>query len=349
LRDPTPVPKRDDLPAASSPLTLPEREAEAPTSALAGRRLGRGAFAASLALHTGVLLALVLLALWGVPPPEPPVIHVTLSDGPGAAGAAGGSNGGGPAEASAAPAPAASNSPAPAPQPAPPAPEAAAEPQPAPPPQENAPAPPPQPAPEPTPPPPEQVATASPPPPPPPPLPRPPRRKPTPPRPVAAAPPPAPASAPAPSQAPQQLAAAPAQTPGTPGQGGGPGGTAGVGTGAEGAGHGAIGDGPVEGPGDDYLDRLRRWLERYKQYPEAAKQAKQEGELVVSFTILRDGTVRDARIEHSSGFPLLDQAALDMLRNASPVPPLPPTFRGNSAAIDLPVDFSIGFFDRVFN
>ncbi len=315
--------ERDAIASPRSPLTAAPREAEAPGT-LAAQRLRRGAFAASLALHAGVLLALVLVALWGTaPPPEPPVIRVTLSDGPGAAGATGGENGGAPAEAS--PAPAAAPTPAPS--------QATAE---TPPP----PTPPPLPAPEPSPAP-QQLAAA---PPPPAPLPRPPRRKPTPPRPAAAEAAPAPAP-----PAPQQLAAAPpAATPGAPGEGSGPGGTAGSGTGAEGAGHGAIGNGPIEGPGDDYLDRLRRWLERYKRYPEAAKQAKQQGRLVVSFTILRDGTVRDARIEHSSGFPLLDQAALQMLHDASPVPPLPQTFHGGRVGIDLPVDFSIGLLDRLF-
>ena len=122
----------------------------------------------------------------------------------------------------------------------------------------------------------------------------------------------------------------------------------GTGTGAEGAGHGAIGDGPIEGPGDDYLDRLKRWLNRYKRYPEEAQQRKEEGQLVVGFTILHDGTVLDPQIERSSGFPLLDEAALQMLRDASPVPPLPASYRAARVGIDLPVDFKIGVLQRLF-
>jgi protein TonB len=325
---PKPLSERDAIAGPLSPLTALPRAAEV-SSTLAAQRLRRGAVAASLALHGGALLALVLIALWGVPPPEPPVIRVTLSEGPGAAGAIGGGNGGGPQQTNTAPA-AASSAPTPAAPPSPEPPAATAEAPPAPPPPEPQPAPQPAPAPQ-------QLAAA----PPPPPMPTPPRRKPAPPRPAAAE------AIPAPT--PQPLAAAPpAATPGAPGEGSGPGGTAGAGTGAEGAGHGAIGDGPVEGPGDDYLDRLRRWLERYKRYPDAAKQAKQQGRLVVGFTILRDGTVRDARIERSSGFPLLDQAALQMLRDASPVPPLPQAFHGERVGIDLPVDFSIGLLDRLF-
>ena len=314
-------------------MSLSADKAEKPTtatSALAERPLRKTALAASLALHGGVLLALVLIALWAtLPPPQAPVLRVALlSEGPGAAGASGGSEGGGPTAAAssapavtgsaATPAPSAAPSPAPSPSAAPPQPAA-------PPDMLAAAAEPPAAAPEPS---------AAP-------LPAPPRRKPTP-------PPPAPPEVAAPlTPAPEQLAAAP-PAPGAPGAGSGPGGTAGMGTGAEGAGHGAIGDGPIEGPGDDYLDRLKRWLEKYKRYPEQAKKDKQQGQLVVSFTILRDGTVLDPRIERSSGFPLLDAAALAMLRDASPVPPLPQSYRAPRLGVDLPVGFSLGFFSRVF-
>jgi periplasmic protein TonB len=158
-----------------------------------------------------------------------------------------------------------------------------------------------------------------------------------------------PASAPQPQPA-EIVSAAPQPepVPGTRGIGSGPGGEAGRGQGAEGAGLGAIGTGPINGPGDDYLERLRRWLNQYKRYPEEAQKAKQEGELVLDFIILRDGTVVSPRIEQSSGFPLLDQAALDMLAAASPVPPLPAAYGADRAEIALPVDYSIGFLRRVF-
>lgn len=359
------------------PVVVGPREAPVISGAPVGRVPRKGAIAGSMGLHAGVLLALVLFALWGVieETPVPPPVRVTLiREGPGAAGAAGGNEGGGgAAETSSAPSAAstaaataaiqpASNAETPeqrtaAPEPAAATPEppaaaseppvtAAAEPSIAAPepkvaaiepsaavpePQMAAPAPSMAAMPKP-------VAT---------PLPTPPRRKPARPHPAPAeaASPPMQASAPAP----EELAAAvPAPQPGAPGTGSGPGGTRAVGTGAEGAGHGAIGDGPIEGPGDDYLDRLRRWLNKYKRYPDQAKKDKQQGHLIVSFTILRDGTVRNPQIEHSSGFPLLDEAALAMLREASPVPPLPPSYRPALVSVDLPVEFELGFFARNF-
>jgi periplasmic protein TonB len=321
------------------PLIARPRDPPPPLSENGEVALRRRSLAASAALHAGIVLALLLL-LRSTPLPEEPVVKVTvLQDGPGAAGAAGGAGGGGDArEAQSASAQAPPKDTPPA---APPANETPAETE-----AEAAPsAAPPQLEPPPSPASPTATAAAldSPPP--------PPRQKPRlshehrPPRTS-----PTPRAAETPSEGPVQIAAVPAitPTPGTPGAGSGPGGTRGVGSGADGAGHGAIGNGPLEGPGDDYLQRLKRWLNKYKHYPKDAIDKKQEGRLVVSFVILRDGTVLDPRIEHSSGIPSLDAAAIEMLHAASPVPPLPETYRGERATLDLPVGYSIGLLDKLF-
>jgi periplasmic protein TonB len=336
------------------PLFPGARQAPAEPSAVTRTLLTRPAVWASLLAHAGLLLALILLALSQfAPPPIPPVLKVSLlTEGPGAAGAAGGAGGGGgDAKPVSPPAAAAAEPPSPAtppnPPPSPDSASAAAEAAPV-----AAPSP-------------EKVAED--------PLPLPPRRKPpppqritsvatisAPPRSVTPLPNPPPqggrgsqssssASSPSPLEGEGGVggAAAP-KPPGEAGSGSGVASAVGPGIGDEGVGHGAVGDGPVSGPGDDYLDRLRRWLARYRHYPEAAKKAQEQGQLVVSFTILRNGTVIDPHIERSSGFPLLDEAALKMLHDASPVPPLPETYRAQRLDVGLPVNFSIGLVDRLF-
>jgi protein TonB len=121
---------------------------------------------------------------------------------------------------------------------------------------------------------------------------------------------------------------------------------AGIGHGSQGSGAGAYGDG--QGPGDDYLNRVRRWIAKYKKYPQEAFKRKQEGSVMVAFTIARDGTVLVAEIEKSSGFPLIDQATLDMLRRASPVPPVPSHYTGERLTVAIPVRFSIALLDKLF-
>jgi periplasmic protein TonB len=341
------------------PLFPGARQAPAEPSAATRTLLTRPAVWASLLAHVGLLLALILLALSQfAPPPIPPVLKVSLlTEGPGAAGAAGGAGGGGgDAKPASPPAAAAAEPPSPATPPSPPpspdSASAAAEAAPvaAPSPAITADAAKPAPSPE-------KVVEE--------PLPPPPRRKPSPPQRITSvatisAPPRSVTPLPSPppqggrgsqssssSPSPLEGAAAP-KPPGEPGSGSGVASAVGRGIGDEGAGHGAVGDGPVTGPGDDYLDRLRRWLARYRHYPEAAKKAQEQGQLVVSFTILRNGTVIDPHIERSSGFPLLDEAALKMLHDASPVPPLPETYRAQRLDVGLPVNFSIGLVDRLF-
>lgn len=120
----------------------------------------------------------------------------------------------------------------------------------------------------------------------------------------------------------------------------------GGGQGAEGKGAGMLGT--DEGPGDEYMERLRRWVAKFKKFPPEARKLKQEGTVVVAFVLARDGVVLDAQIERSSGFPLIDEAALAMLCGASPVPPVPPSYPGDRLSIALPVRYSIGFFGRLF-
>jgi len=120
-----------------------------------------------------------------------------------------------------------------------------------------------------------------------------------------------------------------------------------AGNGNVGRSQGAIGTGTGSGSADDYLDLLRRHLNRYKKYPEEAIKQKQEGTVLVGFDLAHDGTVTKAWIEQSSGNPLLDQAALTMMHDASPVPAVPERYWDKKGPIILPVDFKIGFFDKV--
>jgi len=162
--------------------------------------------------------------------------------------------------------------------------------------------------------------------------------------------PPQVATQPPPGPSAGQGAAAQNPQPGTAATGtanAGPGGATGVGTGAAGAGRGAFGSG--KGAGDDYLDRLYRHLLKYKRTPPDAIARRQEGTVRVSMIVARNGTVLDAQISNSSGFPLLDQAILDMVHSASPVPPLPPEVPGDTAKVGLRFTFTIGVFDRIFH
>jgi periplasmic protein TonB len=66
--------------------------------------------------------------------------------------------------------------------------------------------------------------------------------------------------------------------------------------------------------------RVLDWLARYRTYPLEARRARIEGVVQLRVTLMADGSLVDARVEQSSGHPLLDRAALDLLARASPLP-----------------------------
>ncbi|HEY0213971.1 MAG TPA: energy transducer TonB [Paenirhodobacter sp.] len=87
-----------------------------------------------------------------------------------------------------------------------------------------------------------------------------------------------------------------------------------------------------------WRSRLMAHLEKRKRYPAASRAKREEGVALISFTIDAAGNVLSSRLVRTSGYPALDQATLEMVQRASPVPPPPP---GVSHTITAPVRFEI--------
>jgi len=73
-----------------------------------------------------------------------------------------------------------------------------------------------------------------------------------------------------------------------------------------------------------WLDAWRRKVERLGtlNFPERLVTGRETAP-VLEIEVLADGRLRDARVRRSSGNPALDQAALQILRQAAPFPPFP--------------------------
>jgi TonB family protein len=89
---------------------------------------------------------------------------------------------------------------------------------------------------------------------------------------------------------------------------------------------------PDPGAVSDYYRRVESHLARFHAYPAMLTGARPTGVVRVGLIVQRDGRVMDAWIETSSGVVPLDEAALQTLKRAEPLPGLPATLPG---AIDL--------------
>lgn len=98
---------------------------------------------------------------------------------------------------------------------------------------------------------------------------------------------------------------------------------------------------PHPAPDPAYGAEVLSWLGRYKKYPLFARERGLQGRVVLRLAVARSGHVTATSVEHSSGAEVLDDAALDMVHRADPLPPLPASFPGAVAEFRVPVDFAL--------
>jgi protein TonB len=86
-----------------------------------------------------------------------------------------------------------------------------------------------------------------------------------------------------------------------------------------------------------YLEAWRSKIERIGNlnYPEEAKRQSLSGSLILDVAINADGTVHSIELRHSSGYKLLDDAAIRIVRLAAPFAPLPPEMRKDTDILHI--------------
>jgi protein TonB len=81
-------------------------------------------------------------------------------------------------------------------------------------------------------------------------------------------------------------------------------------------------------------------IARYQAYPDSARRDRLQGQVELYFSMRRDGTVSDIEVSSSSGYPELDDAAIDTIKRAEPLPRIPSELP-DSLNIVLPVVFDM--------
>ncbi|MGO9015380.1 MAG: energy transducer TonB [Dissulfurispiraceae bacterium] len=82
-----------------------------------------------------------------------------------------------------------------------------------------------------------------------------------------------------------------------------------------------------------YMQRLRDRIEAVWRYPAEAGVRRLNGELYIRFTIKKDGRLGAVELVHTSGYKILDDAAIMALKDADPYWPLPDSWNQDSLTI----------------
>ncbi|MEW7986150.1 MAG: energy transducer TonB [Candidatus Thiodiazotropha sp.] len=92
---------------------------------------------------------------------------------------------------------------------------------------------------------------------------------------------------------------------------------------------------------EEYKAALRKAIENNKGYPRRAVRLRQEGEVLVGFTIRRDGVIGALRIVESSGSKLLDTAARRAVEKISGRLPFPEEFKRDQWEFTIPIKYGL--------
>lgn len=92
---------------------------------------------------------------------------------------------------------------------------------------------------------------------------------------------------------------------------------------------------------NNYLSKLQRLIEKNKKYPKSAKRLKQMGKVYLSFTIGKNGEIRNVKISKNSKYKRLNKATMEIMSNIKKFDPIPKELNKSSWDITVPVVYQI--------
>ncbi len=90
----------------------------------------------------------------------------------------------------------------------------------------------------------------------------------------------------------------------------------------------------------EYVQVIQKKISRAISFPMEAKEQGWEGTVVLSLTILNDGTLNDAKIQSSSGFDSFDKDAINTARILAPFSSFPPDLDLEELVVTIPIVYS---------
>jgi protein TonB len=92
---------------------------------------------------------------------------------------------------------------------------------------------------------------------------------------------------------------------------------------------------------ESYSSLLANAIAKYKQYPKIAQMRGWQGDIVLEVKLNGDGALISSKIIKGSGFDVLDNEGLEMVKRASPFPLPPEILKGKSFTILVPIRFKL--------
>lgn len=86
---------------------------------------------------------------------------------------------------------------------------------------------------------------------------------------------------------------------------------------------------------------LLKHLQEFKNYPNEARRRNEQGEVLLAFSIDRNGHVISRHIVHSSGYADLDAEVLALVERAQPMPAFPPSMTEAQLDLTVPIRFAL--------
>jgi TonB family protein len=90
-----------------------------------------------------------------------------------------------------------------------------------------------------------------------------------------------------------------------------------------------------------YFDRVAAHVNQFRQETMASTLRYGEGKVVVVVRVARDGQVLEVEVRQSSGRAPIDDAEVNAIWRASPLPPPPQEFVGNPVTLVIPTNYKM--------
>lgn len=90
-----------------------------------------------------------------------------------------------------------------------------------------------------------------------------------------------------------------------------------------------------------YLRSLSREFEKRKEYPSTAKRLKQEGEVRIRFTLLKDGSLHGAEIAKPCPYSSLNKSALKAVLSVTQFTPIPDILNKDVWKMEIPIKYTL--------